>query len=94
MRKRDVISIADGDDDEVRTSMSQNQVTATLRTEELFLRTQYIYLSPHISQVKMLGGGGIDSQHDTWSVPSVVLTSQLTLHAMKQGLHEFFTNIL
>jgi hypothetical protein len=30
------------DDDEVRTSASQNCVTATLSTEEFFLRTQYL----------------------------------------------------
>jgi hypothetical protein len=33
----------DADDyDEVRTSASQNHVTATQRTEEFFLRTQYL----------------------------------------------------
>ncbi len=38
--------VADGDDnDMVRTSVSQGQVTAMLYTEELFLRTQYIYSS-------------------------------------------------
>jgi hypothetical protein len=31
----------DDDDDAVRTSVSQNRVTATLCTEELFLSTQY-----------------------------------------------------
>jgi hypothetical protein len=33
---------ADKDDDVVRTSVSQEWVTATLCTEELFLSTQYI----------------------------------------------------
>ncbi len=42
MNKGDVILLADDYDDEVRTSTSQNQATATLCTEELFLRTQYI----------------------------------------------------
>jgi hypothetical protein len=32
----------DNDDDAVRTSVSQEQVTATLSTEELFLRAQYL----------------------------------------------------
>jgi hypothetical protein len=41
MKKGD--DVADnGDDDAVRTSMSQDQVTATLCTDELFLSTQYI----------------------------------------------------
>jgi hypothetical protein len=34
MKKGAVIVIADGDDDEVRTSASQNRVTATLCTEK------------------------------------------------------------
>jgi hypothetical protein len=56
--------VAADDDDEVRTSVSQDQVTATLCAEKLFLRTKYIYLSPHIRQVKMWGGGyGQSVQH-------------------------------
>jgi hypothetical protein len=43
LKKGDVIDDAD-DDDELRTSASQNHVTATLFTDELFLRTQYIYV--------------------------------------------------
>jgi hypothetical protein len=39
MKKGDGIVDVD-DDDEVRTSASQNHVTATLCTEEIFLRTQ------------------------------------------------------
>jgi hypothetical protein len=47
MKKRDVVVVADDGDDKVWTSASQNHATATLRTEEFFLRTQYIvYLSP------------------------------------------------
>jgi hypothetical protein len=44
MKKQDVVIVAeDDDDDEVRTkSALQNHTTATLCTEELFLRTQYI----------------------------------------------------
>ncbi len=40
LKKGDVNDDAD-DDDEVRTSESQNLVTATLKTKEFFLRTQY-----------------------------------------------------
>ncbi len=44
MKKGDIIVVADDDDDnvEVRASVSQNQVTAALCTDKLFLRTQYI----------------------------------------------------
>jgi hypothetical protein len=42
MKKGDVIDNADDDDDEVRTSVSLNHVTATLRTEEFFLRIWYL----------------------------------------------------
>jgi hypothetical protein len=41
MKKGDNVA-DDEDDDVVRTSVSQDQVTATLCTEELFLSTQYI----------------------------------------------------
>jgi hypothetical protein len=40
LKKGDVIY--DADDDVVRTCASQNRVTATLSTEEFFLRTQYL----------------------------------------------------
>jgi hypothetical protein len=40
MKKGD--DVADDDDDAVRTTLTQDRVTATLCTEELFLRTQYI----------------------------------------------------
>jgi hypothetical protein len=37
--------------DEVRTTVpSQNHATATLSTEESFLRTQYLWFSPYISR--------------------------------------------
>jgi hypothetical protein len=43
MKKGDVIVLADdGDDDGVRTSVSQNRARATPCTEEWFLRTQFI----------------------------------------------------
>jgi hypothetical protein len=47
MKKGD--EVADNEDndanDAVRTSVSLNLVTAPLHTEELFLRTQYIYVA-------------------------------------------------
>jgi hypothetical protein len=44
MKKGDDVAVYDRDDDDdmVRTSVSLNRVTATLCTEESFLRTQYI----------------------------------------------------
>jgi hypothetical protein len=54
--KGDVIVIAD-DDDEARTCVSQNLVTATLCTEELFLRTQYLYIALSSYQLGKNGGG-------------------------------------
>jgi hypothetical protein len=42
IKKGDVIVDADDDDDEVRNSVSQNRVTATLCTEDFFLSTQHI----------------------------------------------------
>jgi hypothetical protein len=42
MKKGDVTIIADDDDDdEMKTGSSQIQATATLGTENFFLRTQY-----------------------------------------------------
>ncbi len=41
MKKGDDVA-DDEDDDAVRTSVSQDQVTVTLCPEKLFLRTQYI----------------------------------------------------
>ncbi len=58
MKKGDIVSDAD-DDDEVRTSVSENHATATLCTEEFFLRTRYtVYSSPLISAERYGGGGG------------------------------------
>jgi hypothetical protein len=44
VRKGDDVAVS-GDDDAVRISLSQNQVTATLCTEELFLMSQYSSLN-------------------------------------------------
>jgi hypothetical protein len=58
----------DEDDDEVRNSVSQVWVKATLCTEELFLSTQYIYLSLPTYQKGQSWGGGEnrDGQHNTF----------------------------
>jgi hypothetical protein len=44
VKKGDDVTV-DDDDDAVRTSVSQTQVTETLSTEELFLRAQYIHIA-------------------------------------------------
>jgi hypothetical protein len=41
MKKEDDVAV-DDDNEAVRTSMSQDQRTATLLTEKLFLRTEYL----------------------------------------------------
>jgi hypothetical protein len=58
MLKVDLVD--DGDDDEVRTTVpSQNPATATLRTEEFFLRTQFFFIAlPYISIEVWAGGAG------------------------------------
>ncbi len=53
-KNRDVVAV---DDDAVRTSVSQNQVTATLCTKQPFLRTQYIYIALSTYQSGKKGGG-------------------------------------
>jgi hypothetical protein len=68
MKKGD--DVAGDDDDEVRTSVSQNRVAATLCTEELFLRTLSTY------QPGKMWGEGKHTQ-GTWSSPSWVLTPQV-----------------
>jgi hypothetical protein len=63
----------DEDDDAVRTSVSQDRVTATLYTEELFLRMQYKHVycvalfTYHTGQ--NVGGGNTESQHETFYSP-------------------------
>ncbi len=56
MKKGDVIVVAEDDDDVVRTSGSQNQATATLCTDEFFLRTKFIQLS--LISAERCGGSG------------------------------------
>ncbi len=58
MKKGDIIVVADDDDDEVRSSVLKNQVTATLCTEELFLRTQYMYIVLASYYKRSVGGAG------------------------------------
>jgi hypothetical protein len=70
MKKGDEVA-DDEDDDAVRTSVSQDQVTATLCTEELFLITQYRKISPHIRKVNHeRGKKDKDRHHNTFSRPS------------------------
>jgi hypothetical protein len=54
--ERDEIADGEDDDDVVRTSLSQDRVTAALCTEELFLSTQYtVYSSPlFIKTIKII----------------------------------------
>jgi hypothetical protein len=49
----------------VRTSVSQDQVTATLCTKELFLSTQCIYSSPRLTDGQPCGRGGKDTGVNT-----------------------------
>ncbi len=56
----------DDDDDAIRTSVLQNRVTATLCTEELFLRTEYIYIALSTNQTgKNYGGGGVGNRRSS-----------------------------
>jgi hypothetical protein len=48
LKKGDVNN--DANDDEMRTSVSQNRGIATPSNEEFFLRTQYLRLPSHISR--------------------------------------------
>jgi hypothetical protein len=72
MKKGDDVT-GDEDDDAVRTSVSQDQVTATLCTEELFLRTRY-YIAIYTLSTHQTG------QMIHLAVPAGFHTSQLDLH--------------
>ncbi len=66
MKKGDDVADDDNDDAMRRTSVSQDRVTETLYSEELFHITQYKSLST--SQiVKNVWGWGTDSQNNTFS---------------------------
>ncbi len=67
MKTGDIVVVADDDDNEVGTSASENPATATLCTEEFFLRTQYMYIcssSPLIS-AETCGGGHVQTVNAT-----------------------------
>ncbi len=87
----DVIVIAD--DDEVRSNASQNRVTATLCTGK-FSSGLSTYSSLLISVSENVGGGEeIDSQHDTWSGSSWVLTSQRTLSVINRVYQTYMSSM-
>jgi hypothetical protein len=80
LKKRDVNDDA-GDDDEVRTSGSQNCATATVSTEEFFLRTQYtLYSSSLISAESVGGGQEIHSQRNTFFFFSFICLLPFTIN--------------
>jgi hypothetical protein len=56
-KKRDEVEVEDEDDDVVRICVSQDRVTETLCTEELFLCIQYTYLALPTDQNMGEGGG-------------------------------------
>jgi hypothetical protein len=82
LKKGDVDNNAD-DDDELRTSASQNHATATLIATEFFLRTQYL-------QYQQRGEG--EGRGNRWAkqylqtFPAGFLSSQPQHHTGKQGL--------
>jgi hypothetical protein len=79
MKKVDVIADAD-DDDEVRTSGLQNYATATLSYEEFFLRTQYLYLSPLISNTTYIDNPGwVSTLSQTSMLQNRVYKTYITL---------------
>jgi hypothetical protein len=61
LKKGDVDDDSD-DENEVRTTVPQNCVTATLSTEEYFFRTQYLYISVsvfiYLPSYEQRGAGG------------------------------------
>jgi hypothetical protein len=80
-KKGDAVADDDNDDNAVRTSVSQDRVTVTLCTKELFLSTQYtVYSSLHISENKSVGKGkDTDGQHVSLGRPAGSQPSQLDL---------------
>ncbi len=70
------VADVEDDDDAVRTSVSQDRVTAALCTEELFLSTQYIALTAY-QMVNHVGGDGYGwSTWQTWYAQLGLTTSQ------------------
>jgi hypothetical protein len=68
---------------------SQNRATATINTEEFFLKTQYLYLSCHISR-EVRGEQEIGGQRSTirWSQLGFIANRKISI------LQTWFTNIL
>jgi hypothetical protein len=88
MKKGGVIDDAD-DDNEVRTSASQNHATETMCTEEFFLRRLGVYSSPLMSSEGVGRGEEIDSPMCTYGQSQLSFTFQPDLHAAEQGLQNF-----
>jgi hypothetical protein len=64
LKKGNYFAVDDDDDDAVRTSVSQNRVTATMWTEEFFLKTQYYIVLPSYKPGKSVGGrNGWSTRH-------------------------------
>jgi hypothetical protein len=83
MDKGDDVADDDDDDAALRTNVSQDQLAVAMCTKEFFLMTRYIWVSPHIREVKMLGGGRIWTVNTTHLVvPAGFHTSQLVLHVI------------
>jgi hypothetical protein len=94
MKKGD--DVADDDDDPVRTSVSQDQVIATLCTEELFLRSRYTYTALSTYQTgKNLGRGRIWTVNMTHLVVPVGFhTSQLVFDAINRVFVKHWIHLL
>jgi hypothetical protein len=73
----------------VRTSASQNHVTATLSTEEFFLRTVYIAL-PLYQQRGVGRGNRILTFNATHWQSQLSFSSQPNLYTAEQGLQNLY----
>ncbi len=65
-KKGDEIADDEDDADAVRSSVSQDRVTATLCTKELFLSTQYMYMALSTYQIVNHVGGRIRTDGRRW----------------------------
>jgi hypothetical protein len=98
MKKGDEVA-DDEDDDAVRTSVSQDQVTgAAMWTEELFLSTKYICIALHTYQKVICEGGRICTVNTIHSAgPARFHSSQLdltTVYKVSDKSGFFYTIIL
>jgi hypothetical protein len=89
MKMGDVAVNAD-DDDEVRTSASQNIVTVTMYTEEFFFMNQYVSIAFPSYQQRGVRGQDIASQYSIFRQFQLGFSSQLDLHIAKQGLQNLY----